>query len=85
MSTAGLEALTGVLYKVCGDLISQSKAGDGVSSLVVKQSHSDRFKDSLRGYVKGYNKEYGTQLSVSFPSPFQIQLRERRKSARSKR
>jgi hypothetical protein len=83
VKTAGLEALTGTLYKVCGNLIVRNERGKESTALQLKQSHSEQFKSSLKGYVKAYNKEYGTTLSVAFPTPFTITIRERRKSARS--
>lgn len=85
MTTAGLDALKGILTNACGDLVTSSQQAEGLVVLRVRQSHSDSFKAAVHGYVKGYNKTHGTKISASFPKPFSVHLREHKKTSRSGR
>ncbi len=85
MSTHGLDALKGILMRVCGDLIISSQQQEGYALMRVRQSHSDGFKQAVHGFVAAWNKTHKTSISVGFPKPFSISLRESKKTARSKR
>jgi hypothetical protein len=60
----------------CGDLVTSTRQVEKQVTLSVRQSHSQQFKDAVRGYVKAYNQQNGTKVSVAFPAPFAIRLRE---------
>jgi len=67
---------------MCGDFIVASQEVDGVTRCQVRLSHSAAFKDTLHAYVRSYNKEHGTKITVGFPKPFEFRLREQRKKTR---
>lgn len=75
-------SLKGILLRVCGDLVAASHDLEGAARLSVKQSHSESFKAAVRSYVRAYNKHHGAAVTVSFPKPFVVLLRDRPKTAR---
>ena len=81
-SKRGLDALTGVLLKACGDLVAGSKRGPESITIQTRLSHSTEMKAAMRHYVKIYNAKHGTRTKVSFPKPFQITVQEPKRSAR---
>lgn len=80
-----LNALKGVLLKVCGDLTTSVAEVDGQVAIAVRHSHSEQFKKAVKDYVVAYNRSKGSGITVSMANPFAIKLREAKRSARAAR
>jgi hypothetical protein len=79
----GLEAMTGFLLKVLGDVVHQTaRDREGAMWFQFRQDPSPDLKTNMHRYLKDYNNEHKTKFSVSFPKPFRMQLREGRRSKR---
>lgn len=77
-SKLGLDTMNGFLLKVLGPLVHQVRRDqDGGIWYQFCQNPDEQLKSSMRQYLKDYNKEHGTRLSVAFPKKFRLRLRER--------
>lgn len=80
MDTAGLEDLTGSLFRWCGDIARGHQQLEHCTNIYMTINHSSQFKEALKRYVAYYNQDRGTKITISFPKPNVIRLRAAQKS-----
>lgn len=83
-SNLGLSAMSGLFLTWMGSAVSDSRSDkQGAMWFKLAAPPGDHFRQAAKKYLKEHNKAHGTSLSIAFPNPYRMVLKESRSSGKA--